>query len=312
MYLSVVIPAYNENENIPLVVDNLHRILSGITELTQYEIIFCDDHSSDGSIATIAAMQNPYVRAIRLSKRSGSHVAIRAGLNASKGDIVLCISADGQEDPAVLTEMIHKIKSGKDIVWGVRSARKESFFVKQFGLLFYRLLKYFVQNSNKIDLANADFYLLNRKVVEAINSCKERNTSLFGLIVWIGFKQDQVSYERKERMNGKSKWSFRSRLKLATDWILAFSGIPLKLITLFGVLFSLVGFVYAFIIVILYLTGNTTPGWAETVILILMLGGIQMTMIGVIGEYLWRTLDETRDRPLYFIEEETQPNNNHA
>jgi dolichol-phosphate mannosyltransferase len=238
-------------------------------------------------------------------------VAIRAGLKAAKGDMVLCVSADGQEDPTVLTEMIDKINKGADTVWGVRTARNESFFVKQFGLLFYRLLKYFVQNSNNIDLANADFYLLNRKVVDAINLCKERNTSLFGLIVWIGFKQDQVYYERKERINGKSKWSFRSRLRLATDWILAFSGIPLKLITYFGVLFALIGFIYALIIIVLFLRGHTTPGWAETIILILLLGGIQMTMIGVVGEYLWRTLDETRDRPLYFIEEETQSENNH-
>jgi glycosyltransferase involved in cell wall biosynthesis len=312
MYLSVVVPAYNESDNISVVAQNLSSVLSGISGLSQYEIIFCDDHSSDGSISTVVALKDDRIRAIRLSKRSGSHVAIRAGLKAAKGDMVLCISADGQEDPTVLTEMVDKINAGADIVWGVRTERKESFFVKQFGLLFYRLLKFFVENSNQIDLAHADFYLLNRKVVDAINRCKERNTSLFGLIVWIGFKQEQVRYERRERMNGKSKWSFRSRLRLATDWILAFSGIPLKLITILGVLFALAGFIYALIIVILFLTGNTTPGWSETVILILLLGGIQMTMIGVIGEYLWRTLDETRDRPLYFIEEETQPNNNHA
>jgi glycosyltransferase involved in cell wall biosynthesis len=312
MHLSVVIPAYNENENIPLVLEKLHQILNEIPLLTKYELIICDDHSSDGSFQTIAALNDHRVKAIRLSKRSGSHVAIRAGLRAAKGDIVLCISADGQDDPVVLSDMIHKVIAGADIVWGVRTARKESFFVKQFGLLFYRMLKFFVRNENKIDLANADFYLLNRKVVDAINRCKERNTSLFGLIVWMGFKQEQVRYERKERMNGKSKWSFRSRLRLATDWILAFSGVPLKLITLFGVLFALCGFIYALIIIILFLTGNTTPGWAETVILILLLGGIQMSMIGVIGEYLWRTLDETRDRPLYFIEEETSTNDNHA
>ena len=196
-----------------------------------------------------------------------------------------------------------KIKNGKQIVWGVRIKRDEPFLYKQFALLFYKLLKLFISKDNKIDLANADFYLLERKVVDAINSCRERNSSLFGLIAWIGFKQDEVKYHRKERILGKSKWSFRSKMRLVLDWIIAFSGIPLKLISIFGILIALIGLLYALYIIYLSLSGLTTPGWAETVILILILGGIQMVMIGVIGEYLWRTLDESRNRPVFFIEE---------
>jgi dolichol-phosphate mannosyltransferase len=305
MYLSIVIPAYNEKENIPMIVGNVEMTLNRLSVVSGYEIIICDDHSSDGTFESVSVLMNSRVRAIRLSRRSGSHTAIRAGLREARGEIVLCISADGQDDPGILSQMIEKIKEGAHIVWGVRIARSEPILKKQVVLFFYQILGYLVQNSDKIDLANADFYLLHRKVVDAINSCKERNTSLFGLIAWIGFKQDQVSYERGKRKNGKSKWNFRSRMRLATDWIIAFSGLPLKLITLFGILFALAGFLYALAIIILYFLGKTTPGWAEMVILILLLGGIQMCMIGIIGQYLWRTLDESRYRPLYFVEEET-------
>lgn len=308
MYLSVIIPAYNEAENIPKIVANILESITKAPVILKYEIIICDDHSSDNTFQAVQALNNTNVIAVRLSRRSGSHTAIRAGLTKSKGDIVLCISADGQDDPTILGKMISKIKEGQQIIWGVRSARKEAFITKQLSLLFYKLLNAFVPNENKVDLSNADFYLLDRKVVEAINSCQERNTSLFGLIAWIGFKQDQVIYERKERLIGKSKWNFKSKLKLTTDWIIAFSGIPLKLISFLGTLFAAIGFLYALYIMVLSITGQTTPGWAETVILVLLMGGIQMVMIGVLGEYLWRTLDESRKRPLFFVEEESKKN----
>lgn len=306
MHLSIVIPAYNEALNIPLIVSKSVQNIESCTAIKQYEIIVCDDHSSDHTYEAVKNINNPSVKCIRLSKRSGSHSAIRAGLANSKGDVVLCISADGQDDPAVLPKMIEKVQQGFQIVWGVRTNRDEPFLNKQFALIFYKLLSYFVANENNIDLANADFYLLDRRVVNALNSCQERNTSLFGLIAWIGFKQAEVKYERKERTIGKSKWNFNSKMKLAFDWIMAFSGIPLKIISLLGVLIASLGFIYALVIILLSLFNYTTPGWAETAILILLLGGIQMIMIGVVGEYLWRTLDETRKRPLYFIEQASE------
>lgn len=302
MFLSVVIPAYNEGQNIPRIVAELSRQISGIPDITQSEIIICDDHSSDDTLRAVEQLCNPNVKCVRLSRRSGSHVAIRAGLSVARGDAVLCISADGQDDPAALPKMIQKIKEGKQIVWGVRSSRDEPFFKKLFAQLFYKLLSLFFAKENKIDLASADFYLLDRKVVDALNSCPERNTSLFGLIAWIGFKQDEVKYQRRERAIGESKWNFKSKMRLVFDWVIAFSGLPLKLISAFGILIALIGFLYAMVIIYLSLSGRTTPGFAETVILMLLLGGIQMIMIGVIGEYLWRTLDESRKRPVFFIE----------
>jgi glycosyltransferase involved in cell wall biosynthesis len=305
MFLSVVIPAYNEAPNIPRITRELENNIREIAGISGYEIIICDDHSTDGTFEAVKKLNKPEIKSIRLSRRSGSHAAIRAGLTVARGDAVLCISADGQDDPSVLPKMIEKIRQGKNIVWGVRKSRNEPFLNKQFALLFYKLLSMFVANENRIDLANADFYLLDRKVVNAINMCPERNTSLFGLIAWIGFDQDEVIYERRERMSGQSKWSFNSKLRLALDWIMAFSGLPLKLISLMGIGFAGLGFAYAVFIIIYTLLGYATPGWAETAVLILVIGGIQMTMIGVIGEYLWRTLDESRSRPLFFIEKTT-------
>ncbi len=305
MNLSVVIPAFNEAENIQKIVTETIRNIELVASIINFEIIVCDDHSTDDTIGVVRKLNLENVNCIRLSRRSGSHTAIRAGLVRAQGDVVLCISADGQDNANVLPEMINKIKGGKNIVWGVRSNREEPFLHRQFSILFYKLLNKFVPNEGSVNLANADFYVLDRRVVDSINSCQERNTSLFGLIAWIGFKQDEVRYERKDRYSGASKWNFKSKRKLTIDWIIAFSGIPLKLISVLGTLFASVGFLYALYIIALFLLGKTTPGWAETVILILIMGGIQMLMIGIIGEYLGRTLDEGRKRPLFFIEEET-------
>jgi glycosyltransferase involved in cell wall biosynthesis len=310
MFLSVVIPAYNEAQNIQRIVDELLRQISSITAISRSEIIICDDHSVDDTFQAVKQLHARNVKCVRLSRRSGSHVAIRAGLSVAKGDAVLCISADGQDDPAALLKMIQKIKEGKQIIWGVRTSRDEPLLKKQFARLFYKLLSIFITNESNIDLANADFYLLDRRVVDALNSCPERNTSLFGLIAWIGFKQDKVEYQRRERAIGKSKWNFKSKMRLVFDWIIAFSGLPLKLISVFGILIALIGFLYALLISYLSLSGRTTPGWAETVILVLLLGGIQMIMIGVIGEYLWRTMDESRSRPVFFIEESSDEDKN--
>lgn len=308
MRLSVVIPAYNESENIGRTIKELEEIIQNIKSLSDYEIIVCDDHSSDDTFEKVHHLKSSRIKSIRLSRRSGSHTAIRAGLAHARGDMVLCISADGQDNPIIIGEMVERIRRGANIVWGVRKCREEPFWNKQFAIMFYKLLSWFVVNENNIDLANADFYLLDRKVVEAINACPERNTSLFGLVAWIGFRQDQVLYDRRERMSGKSKWNFNSKLRLALDWIIAFSGLPLKLISILGIALAGLGFAYAVFIIVYSLLGYTIPGWAETAVLILVIGGAQMVMIGVIGEYLWRTLDESRRRPLFFIEKTTFEN----
>jgi polyisoprenyl-phosphate glycosyltransferase len=305
MKLSVVIPAYNEAANIGRIIGEIRQCVEACRPVSSIEFIVVDDHSSDHTFGTVKGLGDPGVRCVRLSRRSGSHTALRAGLRKTSGDMVLCISADGQDNPEVLEQMVGKISDGEHTVWALRQSRNEPFLAKAFSTLFYKMLKWFIaQRDHDINLANADFYLLSRKVVDAINACEEKNTSLFGLIIWLGFRQSSVTYERRPRMSGRSKWNFKSRFKLAQDWIISFSGVPLKLITWLGIVCSLLGLSYAVFLIIYTILGYAKPGWAEAVILTLISDGIRMIMLGVIGEYLWRTLDESRKRPLFFVEDE--------
>jgi len=304
--LSVVIPAFNESDNIRNTIEEIKDLIEKKNLSEEYEIIVIDDHSIDNTYHIVESFNESRIRCIRLSRRSGSHIALRAGMAQAQGKAVLCISADGQDDPNVLGEMLKKWHQGAQIVWALRKQRKESFLIKWSALIFYKILA-FLTNTKKsqIDLSRADFYFLDKKVVEAINYCPERNTSLLGLINWLGFKQDYVEFERRERKFGKSKWSLHTRFRLARDWIVAFSGLPLKLMSIIGLLVSSFGFLYAMFIIAYAIVGNPVQGWASIMVVILILGGMYMLMLGIVGEYLWKNLDESRRRPLYFIEKST-------
>lgn len=312
MNLSIVIPAYNEADNIRATIDEIFQNLSALSsESITAEIVVVDDHSSDNTFPQVEKLGDTRVRVIRLSRRSGSHIALRVGLDVANGDAAICLSADGQDDPNALAAMITEWKAGRDIVWALRRSRENESLAQQlFARAFYFLLGWFGGGTSKIDLSRADFYLLDRKVINAVKACRERNTSLFGLLVWVGFDQGCVEYDRRSRRSGGSKWNFRSRLQLAQDWIIAFSGLPLKLMTMLGFSISCVGFLYAFYVVIhSLLHGSPLLGWSSIMTAILLLGGGQIMMLGIIGEYLWRTLDESRDRPAYFIDHDTGGNN---
>lgn len=306
MFLSIVIPAFNESEVIGVFLKELEGTIKKCIDINKYEIIVIDDHSSDNTFDMVKKLHKNNIKIIRLSRRSGSHIALRAGISFAKGEAVLCLSADGQDNPNVISTMIQKIKQGYDVIWAVRYSRKEPLIDKIFAATFYRVLNWFTDyKKSGVDLANADFYMLSRKVIDAISSCNERNSSLFGLIIWLGFKQCAVSYERRKRLGGNSKWSFEAKLQLAYNWIIAFSGIPLRLISLFGFFMASSGLIYAGYIFIYAMLGYSKPGWAESVIITLIAGGAQMLILGFVGEYLWRTLEETRRRPLFFIENKT-------
>ncbi len=311
--ISVVIPAYNE---VNLIVETVKEVVSELNNLSLpgYEVIVVDDGSYDATFDLIKKLANPRVRCIRLSRNSGSHIALRAGLAEAKGDAVLCISADGQDDSGCLREMLELWRKGNKIIWALRRSRNnESWFIRVSAKLFYSFLLWLVGARNiSVDLSRADFCLIDRKVADAINACPERNTSLFGLIAWLGFSQGSVEYDRRPRKDGHSKWSFRNRVRLAKDWIIAFSGLPLKIVSIIGFFFAALGLIYATYVALkalfVYpaLGWSSIPGWSSTIVIILILGGIQMIILGVIGEYLWRNLDESRRRPLYFIEATTE------
>lgn len=307
MSLSVVIPAFNEALNIVSTVQEAANVIRATRFVSDYEFIVVDDHSSDATFQAVSDMNDPKVKCIRLSRRCGSHTALRAGMSISKGDYVLVISADGQDDPNTLGVMIDKLDSGANVVWAYRKNREsESWLVRKTAEAFYGFLSWIGGTSDaSVDLSQAGFFILDSKVKVAINSCKEQFTALFGLILWSGFRHDHVYYDRRARKFGKSKWNFKRRLDIAKDWIVAFSGVPLRLMTFLGSIFAFGSFIYGILVVRNFFTGRPIEGWSSLMVVVLLIGGIQMIMLGVIGEYLWHTLQESRQRPLYFIERQT-------
>ncbi len=306
MNISIVIPAYNEEPNIANAILSVKDLVARVG-IRDYEIIVVDDHSDDNTFEAVKKFGADNINCIRLSRRSGSHTALRAGLANSRGDAVLCIAADGQEDIGVLPEMIKKRLAGAKVIWALKKDRKaEAWHMRKAAQLFYRILLLLDETQEQnIDFSRADFFMLDRTVVKAINACPEKNTSLFGLIGWLGFRSDFVEYDRKPRVRGKTKWSFKRRLRLARDWIIAFSGLPLKIMSIMGAVVATAGFIYGAFLIIHAIVGKPAPGWSSIMVAIFVLGGLQMMMLGVIGEYLWRNLDESRKRPLYFVETST-------
>jgi len=305
MKLSVVIPAFNESENIEATIVEVAEIVKSSPEIADYQIIIVDDHSSDNISEIIENLKVANLEYIRLSRQSGSHIAARAGLALADGDVILVMAADGQDNPNILPEMVRMHQQGFHTIWALREDRKnESWLTKLPAFLFYKILNFFSEAPQNIDLSRADFYMVDKMVKDSVMACTETETSLYGLISWVGFNQGTVVYPRRDRRSGSSKWSFKSRLKLAKDWIVAFSGVPLKLISWAGALVAFLGVIYAFYIFINYLLGAPVAGWSSIMITLLILGGGQMAMLGVIGEYLWKNMNETRRRPLYFVEKQ--------
>jgi glycosyltransferase involved in cell wall biosynthesis len=301
--LSIIIPAYNEAENIQSTITELGSSLAGNGLISAHEILVIDDHSNDGTREAVLSMGLENVHCVRLSRRSGSHAALRAGMTQARGDVALLIAADGQDRPDTIQEMLLKWKNGCHVIWALRQFRVESARDKPFSQVFFKLLRSMLYPGDQtIDYSRTGFFMLDRKVLDALNQCPERNTSLGGLMAWVGFNQDTVEYEPRVRRAGKSKWSFRSRIRVAKDWIIAFSGLPLKLMTLAGFLIATVGFLFAGLVIYNALQGHAVQGWSSLVVIVLVLGGFQVLLMGVMGEYMWRNLEESRQRPLYFIE----------
>jgi polyisoprenyl-phosphate glycosyltransferase len=311
MKLTVVIPAMNEEDCISQTLTELKSVLEREKRIQKYEIIVVDDHSTDDTYKKVGSFENSQIKCIRLSKRSGSHIALRAGLReVSPESFALCISADGQDDPNTLPAMLDKLEQGYQIIWALRTNRENESLVYQ-GLVsgFYFTLNSLTSKTHvQIDQSKADFFLLNPAATQALNKCEELNTSIFGLISWLGFSQGTVLYNRRNRYAGVSKWNTRKMVHMAKIWITAFSGIPLRITAFLGMITSILGIGFAIYLIIHKFLGNPIAGWTSIMLAVLLLGGIQLLMLGVIGEYIWLTLEESRKRPLYIIEKSSQAN----
>ncbi len=299
--LSVVTPAYNEARNLPVLYERLQRVLDAVE--MDWEWVIVDDHSHDDTFAVVSAMaqRDPRVRGLRLARNSGSHKAITCGLHHAVGDAAVVLAADLQDPPETLPTLLSAWRQGAQVVWAVRARRAESVGRVGFARLYYFLMRRLV-GIKEMPATGADFFLLDRRVVEALRQFRESHVSLMALITWMGFRQVAVPYDKQARLYGQSGWSLGKKLKLVVDSITSFSYLPIRLMSAAGFITAILGFLYAGVVTVNALAGRPPQGWASLMIVVLVLGGLQMLMMGVLGEYLWRALDEARRRPPYLIE----------
>lgn len=300
--VSIVVPAYNEAQNLPELYKRLQQVMSALP--VDWEWIVVDDHSRDDTFAVLSSMARaaPRVRALRLARNYGSHAAITCGLHQARGDCAIILAADLQDPPEVIPQLIAKWREGTQVVWAARG-RREGETLSTIGLsrLYYYIMRRVVGMSD-MPATGADFLLLDRRVIDAFRQFNESNVSIMALITWMGFQQTTVAYDKQPRLHGRSGWSLEKKLKLALDSVTSFTYQPIRLMSYVGAAVALMGFLYAVLAGVLALRGRTPQGWSSLMVVILVIGGIQMLMMGVLGEYLWRALDEARRRPRYLIE----------
>lgn len=300
--LSIVTPAYKEADNLPLLYKSICKVLDAMHQ--EWEWIVVDDHSSDETFGVIQQIfkRDSRVRGIRLSRNSGSHIAISCGLHNASGNCVIIMAADLQDPPEALPELLLRWQDSTQVVWAVRRQREgEKTSTIGFARLYYFIMRYLV-GIREMPATGADFFLLDRQVVDAFCQFSESNISIFALITWMGFRQATITYDKRPRLHGHSSWSIGKKIKLVIDSVVSFSYLPIRLMSFLGFFVALLGFLYACLAIFNAIRGLPSTGWASLMTAILILGGIQMLMMGMLGEYLWRTLGEARHRPTYFIE----------
>jgi polyisoprenyl-phosphate glycosyltransferase len=301
--ISVVVPAYNEE----LVINETHKRLNDALSsiAVDYEIIYVNDGSRDKTIEILKEIgaKDSHVRILNFSRNFGHQVAVTAGIQHATGDAVVLIDADLQDPPELIKEFVRKWQEGYDVVYAIRKSRAgETWFKKITAAIYYRTLRKLIDI--EIPLDTGDFRLMSRKVVDSLNAMPERHRFIRGLVSWVGFKQIGVEYERQERFAGETKYPLKKMIKFALDGITAFSFKPLQLASWLGVYAALIGFVGILAIIALkFLTEVTVQGWSSLMVVVLFIGGVQLGILGIMGEYLGRIYDEVRGRPLYLLQE---------
>ena len=305
MYLfSIVIPVYYNEMNLA---DTLPRLLAleNSKDDMKLELIFVDDGSGDRSLEILLQFQEQYpekIKVVKLTRNFGSMSAIQAGFTQATGDCVGVIAADLQDPPELFLDMLDYWEKGLKAVFATRQDRNESLLQNFLSNGYYFLLK-------KLALSNYpeggfDFLLVDRQIIDEINKINEKNTNIFSLIFWMGFPHVTLPYTRQERTKGKSRWTLQKKMKLFTDSFVAFSFIPIRFLSITGFIVALLSFLYGLFVLIAWFNFKIeVKGYVPTMLVLSFASGLQMTMLGVLGEYLWRTLDETRKRPQFIIDE---------
>ncbi len=302
--ISILIPAYNEEAVLDTLYDRLSTLASN-NKAYDFEFLFVNDGSRDKTLKIIKdyAEADARVSYINLSRNFGKEIAMIAGLDHVTGDATVIIDADLQDPPELIPEMIKHWEDGYDDVYAKRTSRSgESWFKKLTSKSFYFILEKISQVPVQKD--TGDFRLLDKRAVEAIKELRESQRYTKGMFSWIGFQKKEVLYDRDPRAAGNTKWNYPRLINFAIDGITSFTTAPLRISTYIGLIVSLIAFIYLIIIVVqTLLFGNELAGYPSTLAVILFLGGVQLLSLGVIGEYIGRIFNETKQRPLYLIEE---------
>lgn len=302
-HLSIVIPIFDEEETLP----ELYQRLAGALESLGlvYELVLVNDGSHDNSFSLMRHLhaKDPRVKYINLSRNFGHQMAITAGLDFASGKAVVVMDGDLQDPPELIPALVAKWQEGFDVVYAVREDREGVSPVRH--LLyraFYRLLRRLSQVD--IPLDSGDYRLMSRRVVESLKGMPERNRFMRGLTAWVGLRQDGVPYARPARYAGKAKYSWGKLWRLAMDGVISFSAIPLQLATWLGLTMAVLGACYAFYALYIRIVMKTPPqGWTSLMVVLLVIGGVQLIILGIIGEYIGRIFDEVKRRPLYVVDE---------
>lgn len=301
LVLSVVVPIYNEMDNINLFFARLEKSLDDLSG--RYEVICVDDGSSDASVERLIAerQRNPAIKIVSLSRNFGKELALTAGLDHATGDAVVVIDADHQDPPELIPDLLAKWREGYDVVYARRVNRDSDTAAKRVSAsVFYRV--YNMLTDISIPLDTGDFRLMDRRVVEALGQLPERNRFMKGLFSWVGFKQVALDYEREARAFGKTKWNYWRLWNLAIEGITSFSTMPLRVWSYVGFFIAFFSIAYSvFLIFRTIVMGIDVPGYASLMVVVLFLGGINLLTLGIIGEYLGRTYMEAKGRPLYLV-----------
>lgn len=299
--ISLVIPCYNEEEVLETLIKRIDEVMTSVG--VKFELILVDDGSRDRTWPMLSDYQNRYswIKAIKLSRNYGHQLALTCGLDQARGEVIVIMDADLQDPPELLPKMIERWAEGYDVVYGKRTARHgESPLKRFFAFMFYRTISRIIKLNIPQD--TGDFRLLDRKALQALQSLRERHRFIRGMVSWIGFKQTPIEYERPARFAGVTKYPFKKSLVLAFDAITSFSYAPLRLASYLGIAVSAVAFLYILVVIGLKLAGINFPGYTSLMASILLLGGMQLIVLGLIGEYVGRIFEQGQMRPLYFID----------
>ncbi|MGO8952574.1 MAG: glycosyltransferase family 2 protein [Rhodomicrobium sp.] len=303
--ISAVLPSYDESEGLPIVISSVLQVLAGTG--FAHEIIVVDDGSADGTRTVMLDLcqRHPNLRYIRLSRNFGKEAALSAGLKAAEGHAVILMDADGQHPASLIPVLLEKWQQGFEVVAAVQESRAESWPKRLFKRAYYHLME---AGSHIVIPPDAgDFRLIDRKAVDAINALPERNRLMKGLYAWVGFRTDYVPFQAEARVAGHTKFTWGQLFRLAFTGLTSFTVVPLRLVSIAGVAISVTSILYGFYLLFEhFVEGDHLPGWATLSVGMMFLSGVQLLALGVIGEYLGRTFEEAKQRPVYIVAEDTR------